>query len=51
MNETEIEEGDNMITVFYRTYPHVTDTVPLLLNYTHFSQSKDWNALLADAEK
>ena len=50
MNESEIEEGDNLLTVFYRQFPVGKDEVPLVMQHTHFSQAKSWENLLKDAD-
>merc|ERR1711974_316236 len=49
MNESEIEEGDNLLTVFYRNHAVGRDEVPLVLQHTHFSQAHSWEKLLKDA--
>jgi len=52
MNETEIEEGDNMLTIFYRENPVAADAeVPLVLKHTHFKRSDPWDKLMTEADK
>ena len=50
MNETEIEDGDNMLTVFYRKNSIQENDVPLAdLEFHHFSQHRGWADLDKDA--
>ena len=51
MNETEIEDGDNMLTVFYRKNSIRENDVPLAdLEFHHFSQQSSWADLEKDAQ-
>ena len=51
MNETEIEEGDNMLTVFYRNNPIESNEVPFEdLKFIHFNQQHSWEKLLQEAQ-
>ena len=51
MNETEIEEGDNVLTVFYRKDSITPNDVPLVdLAFHHFSQQRKWPDLEKDAQ-
>ena len=51
MNETEIEDGDNMLTVFYRKNSIRENDVPLAdLEFHHFSQQRSWADLEKDAQ-
>lgn len=47
MNETEIEEGDNILTVFYRDNPIEPNEVAFdTLKFHHFPQSHSWENLV-----
>lgn len=47
MNETEIEEGDNILTVFYREIPIGKNEVTFDdLKFNHFPQQHQWNDLI-----
>ena len=47
MNETEIEEGDNVLTVFYRDNPIGKDEITFdNLKFNHFPQQHSWDDLI-----
>lgn len=51
MNETEIEEGDQMLTVFYRERPIRSGELPFEdLNFNAFNQFHSWKKLLTEAD-
>lgn len=51
MNESEAEEGDQMLTVFYREKSIVEGSVPLAdLKFKEFNQFHSWTKLLKEAE-
>ena len=55
MNESEIEEGDNMLTLFYRGSAIVPGEVTFDdLQYVHMQtpvKTKSWGNLIADVTK
>lgn len=47
MNETEIEEGDNILTVFYRDIPIAKNELTFDdLKFHHFPQAHSWDDLI-----
>merc|ERR1712113_71191 len=51
MNETEIEEGDQMLTVFYRKKPIAEQELVFEdLKYEHFNQNHSWTRLQKEAD-
>ena len=47
MNETEIEEGDNILTVFYRDNPIEKNELTFdNLKFNHFPQQHSWDDLI-----
>jgi|LauGreDrversion4_2_1035121.scaffolds.fasta_scaffold656315_1 hypothetical protein len=52
MNETDVPDGDNMMTVFYRLKPVTQGSVPFEeLKYKSFDATQPWEALNTEAEK
>jgi len=52
MNETEIEEGDNVLTVFYRNKPIAQNEVTFDdLKFHHFPQGHAWDDLIQKEAK
>jgi len=50
MNESEVPEGENMITIFYRLKSDVKGAVPFTeLKYKNFDATKSWENLNYDA--
>ena len=51
MNESEVPEGENMITIFYRNKSDVKGSVPFTeLKYKNFDATKSWKMLSDEAE-
>ena len=51
MNETECEEGDQLLTVFYRKAPIAQDELDFEdLKFEHFNQNHSWTKLLTEAD-
>lgn len=52
MNETQVEDGDNMLTVFYRTSSPTAEAMPLdNICYKLFDNTQQWEALVEELEK
>ena len=49
LNESKIEEGIQILTVFYREKPIVEKDVPLDLKYHVFPRTDGWDDLLKQA--
>ena len=51
MNETEIEDGDNMLTLFYRDKPLVENEITFDdLKFQQFNHQRSWKDLIKDAD-
>ena len=51
MNETSVEDGENMITLFYREQSAHPEEVPLVnINFKFFDFSRTWAQLCNDFE-
>ena len=51
MNETQVPEGDNLLTIFYRLKSDVKGSVPFEeLRYRAFDATQSWEVLNQDAE-
>lgn len=51
MNETEVEEGDQLLTVFYRKAPIEQGELDFEdLKFEHFNQNHSWAKLITEAD-
>lgn len=51
MNETNVPDGDNLLTIFYRLKSDVVGSVPFEeLRYSTFDARQSWETLNGDAE-
>ena len=51
INETEVEEGEQVLTLFYREKPLDFSELPMTgIQFKHFNQNASWAKLLKDAE-
>ena len=51
INETEVEEGEQVLTLFYREKPLDRAELPMTgIQFKHFNQNVSWEKLLKEAE-